>query len=259
MEVEGRLWFSHGGKNLGGRGRIDLLARIAETGSISQAAKAMGMGYKSAWDAVDAMNNIAGEQLVARSVGGRGGGGTRLTAAGEQLVATFRRYEEEHARFLQRLGDAQSCIQLLERLAMRTSARNQFFGRVNAIRPGAVNDEIELELAGGDRLIAVITRESTQSLALQVGSEAFALIKASWVILAAADDASRTSARNTLRGDVEHIERGAVNSEVVLRLPGGATVVAIITNASVESLGLREGGAALALIKASHVIVGVPA
>lgn len=259
MEVEGRLWFSQGGRNLGGRGRIELLARIAETGSISQAAKAMGMGYKSAWDAVDAMNNIAGEQLVARSVGGRGGGGTRLTAAGEQLVATFRRYEAEHARFLQRLGDAQPYVEMMERLTMRTSARNQFFGRVSAIHTGAVNDEIELELAGGDRLTAVITRESTQLLALQVGSEAFALVKASWVILAAAEGAPRTSARNTLRGEVERIERGAVNSEVILRLPGGVSLVAIITNASVDGLGLKPGGEALALIKASHVIVGVPA
>jgi molybdate transport system regulatory protein len=260
MDVEGRLWLSRDGKNLGGRGRIELLARIAESGSISQAAKAMGMGYKSAWDAVDAMNNAAGELLVARSVGGRGGGGARLTAAGEKLVATFRHYEEEHARFLQRLSaDAQPYIDMMERLTMRTSARNQFFGHISAIHTGAVNDEIELTVAGGDRIVAVITRESTESLALQLGSEAFALVKASWVILAAADDNLRTSARNTLRGRVERIERGAVNSEVILQLQGGTALVAIVTNASVDALGLQPGGDALALIKASHVIVGVPA
>jgi molybdate transport repressor ModE-like protein len=78
-----------GGVNLGGPGRIALLAKIAECGSITQAAKAIRMSYKAAWDAIDAMNNLAGEPLVERLAGGKGGGGTRLTARGEQLVANF--------------------------------------------------------------------------------------------------------------------------------------------------------------------------
>jgi molybdate transport system regulatory protein len=69
----------------------------------------------------------------------------------------------------------------------------------------------------------------------------------------------RTSARNSFAGSIARIERGAVNSEVTLTLPGGAALVAIVTNSSVDNLPLKEGQAATALFKASHVIIGVPA
>ena len=80
MKLEGQFWFSHQGRRLAGQDRIELLACIAETGSISKAAKAAGMSYKTAWDAVDAMNSSSDQPLVERAAGGRGGGGTRLTA-----------------------------------------------------------------------------------------------------------------------------------------------------------------------------------
>jgi molybdate transport system regulatory protein len=262
-QVRGRLWLSRGDQSLAGRGRIDLLVQIDECGSISQAAKQMGMGYKSAWDAVDAMNNAAGTLLVERAVGGRGGGGATLTAQGRKLIEAFRLFEQEHNRFLDRLSaaadDIGPYVNLLGRFAMRTSARNQFFGKIGAVRRGAVNDEVELVLPGGDCITATITCESTANLGLKTGVEAFALIKASWIILMPGDHSARTSARNAFTGTIEHIVKGAVNSEIDLKLPGGAALVAVITNNSVDNLQLREGQQATALFKASHVILGVPA
>ena len=70
-----------GDQNFGGPGRIALVACIAECGSITQAAKAIKMSCKAAWDAIDGLNNLAGEPLVERLTGGKGGGGTRLTRA----------------------------------------------------------------------------------------------------------------------------------------------------------------------------------
>jgi molybdopterin-binding protein len=67
----------------------------------------------------------------------------------------------------------------------------------------------------------------------------------------------RLSARNILKGTVVKIVRGAVNSEVTLRLGGGTEVVSIITNESVDSLGLKENSEAYAVIKASSVMVAV--
>lgn len=67
----------------------------------------------------------------------------------------------------------------------------------------------------------------------------------------------KISARNVLKGKVKRIARGAVNSEVILELTGGATVVSIITNSSVDQLGLVEGKEAYAVIKASNVMVAV--
>jgi molybdate transport system regulatory protein len=261
--VQGRLWLSRGDQTIAGSGRIALLLGIAERGSISQAAKSMGMSYKSAWDAVDAMNNAAEAPLVVRVVGGPGGGGAALTERGRRLVEAFRLFEREHQRFLDRLSlvadDIGPYMDLLGRDAMRTSARNQFFGTISAVHRGAVNDVVELALAGGQRIVATITRDSTDSLGLAEGVEAFALVKASWVILMAPDENIRTSARNTFTGVVERIEKGAVNSEVTLTLAGGTKLVAIVTNASADSLPLRAGERATALVKASHVIIGVPA
>ena len=66
----------------------------------------------------------------------------------------------------------------------------------------------------------------------------------------------KLSARNVLKGKVVKITKGAVNSEVVIELPGGTQVVSIITNSSVKSLGLKKGVEAYAVIKASNVMVG---
>ena len=150
VEVHGSIWLSMAGKNFGGVGRVDLLARIAECGSISQAAKSIKMSYKAAWDAIDTMNNLAGEALVERVTGGKGGGGTRLTQRGEQLVANFKIIEREHRLFIEQLSRQAEGIThdflLIRRMNMKTSARNQFLGKVTAIKPGAVNDEIELAI-----------------------------------------------------------------------------------------------------------------
>ncbi len=104
LHLHGRLWLTLDGKNFLGRGRVELLERIRATGSISQAARAMKMSYKAAWDAVDAMGNAWGRPLVASATGGKGGGGTQLTKDAETLIAAFRRWEEEHRRFLESLA-----------------------------------------------------------------------------------------------------------------------------------------------------------
>lgn len=262
IELQGTIWMTVGGANLGGQGRIDLLSRIAECGSITQAAKAIGMSYKAAWDAVDTMNNMAGEPLVERSAGGKGGGGTRLTHRGEQLVKNFRLIEREHRRFVAALGQQSDGIAddylLIRRMGMKTSARNQFLGKVTRVQPGAVNDEIELEVAGGHRIIATITRESTQELGLRPGGEALALIKSSSIIVTTEERGTRFSARNRLNGVVARVQPGAVNTEVVIDLRGGGSVAAIVTNESSANLGLAIGKVASAIFKASSVIIGVP-
>jgi molybdopterin-binding protein len=67
----------------------------------------------------------------------------------------------------------------------------------------------------------------------------------------------KLSARNVLKGKVISVQRGAVNAEVILQLPGGEQVVSIITNTSVDSLDLKEGKPAYAVIKASNVMLAV--
>ncbi|MGF6958473.1 TOBE domain-containing protein [Paraburkholderia youngii] len=267
LELGGSVWFQAGTQTLGGAARIALLAAIGETGSITSAAKAVGISYKGAWDAVDTMNNLAGEPLVVRLTGGKGGGGTTLTPRAVKLIDTFRAVEREHRRFLERAGAAigegfATDWDLIGRIGVKTSARNQFYGTVSAIERGTVNDEVSLALPGGHTIVAVLTHESTEALGLAVGVAAFALVKASWVVLLVAGDGDgdaplKLSARNQLRGTVQSVKRGAVNAEVSLGLEGGAVITAIVTNGSVDTLGLQEGASAVAVFKASSVILGV--
>lgn len=142
---------------------------------------------------------------------------------------------------------------------MKTSARNQLLGKVSTVKTGAVNDEIDVEVLGGHKIVAIITCESTNNLGLKPGVEVFVLIKASSVIIMTDDTGARLSTRNHLSGKVAQLQTGAVNSEVTLEIPGGGVIVAIITNASATSLGLQVGKPASAIFKASSVIIGVPA
>lgn len=262
IALAGQLWMTVDGETLGGGNRVALLAAIAEHGSITAAARSVGLSYKAAWDAIDTMNNLAGEPVVERSAGGKGGGGTRLTPRGRQLVDNFRTIEQVHGDFVERLnrqaGALLDDLALVSRFRMRTSARNQFFGRVTHIARGAVNDEITLEIAGGQSIVAVVTHESAESLGLAPGRQAYALVKSSSVIVMSGAEEVRLSARNRLAGRVSRLMRGAVNAEVVIELAGGGSVAATITNDSAEALGLEEGTAATALFKASSVILGVP-
>lgn len=263
MALEGQLWMTIGGEKLGGPDRVALLAAIAENGSITGAAKAVGMSYKGAWDAIEAMHNLAGETLVERVAGGKGGGGTRLTARGAQLVANFRKIDAEHRKFVAHLSSQSHALAddflLIQKMNMHTSARNQFSGTVTSVLRGAVNDEVTLRIMGGQEIVATITRDSCDSLGLRVGMEAFALIKASSVIVVSDAGGARFSARNQLAGTISRLQEGAVNAEVSIALPGGGTIAAIVTRASGERLGLAVGGVATAIFKASSVIIGTPA
>lgn len=260
FKLKGMLSLQAGDQALGGADRIALLAKIGETGSITAAARAVGMSYKGAWDAIDAMNNMADEPLVMRVTGGKGGGGTQLTERGKRLVDAFAALEDVHRRFLDQfetLAEASADdIKLIRGLMFRTSARNQLSGRVVSIHKGSVNDTVELELSGGEHVVAALTCESTENLGLKIGTEALALIKASSVLLALPDESMRLSARNQFAGTVARITLGPVNADVRVQLSGGNVMSAVITAESVSNLGLKEGTAVLAVVKASSVILG---
>lgn len=140
---------------------------------------------------------------------------------------------------------------------MKVSARNVLSGKVNGVKRGAVNAEVEMTLPGGHRVVAVITNASLDHLGLAIGSEALALIKAPLVILAKDTAGMKFSARNLLEGTIRHIADGAVNAEVTLELAGGVLLNAIITEASIAGMGLKVGDQAAALFKASSVILAV--
>lgn len=140
---------------------------------------------------------------------------------------------------------------------MKASARNQFHGTVNQVVIGAVNAEVHVGLKGGETIVASITKESIENLAIETGKKVVALVKAPQVIIVSDFGGYRISARNQLEGTITGVKPGAVNTEVDIQLPGGDKVAATVTNDSVETLGLRKGHTATAVFKAGAVILGV--
>ncbi len=138
---------------------------------------------------------------------------------------------------------------------MKISARNTLAGTVTKVTKGAVNAEVDLSLKGGGNVVSIITNSSVDSLGLKEGKAAYAIIKASSVMIG--KEPGKVSARNVLSGTVAAVHDGAVDSEVTLKLSSGTELVAIITKESVHSLGLKAGESATAIIKASSVLVGV--
>lgn len=261
LALDGSVWVTVSGENLAGPARMALLRAVAERGSITHAATSVGLSYKGAWEAIESMNRLAGEALVERSTGGRGGGHTRLTPHGLRLLERFEQINAVHQRFLRVLDteafDLSSDFSLTRIVTMKTSARNQFVGKVTSVRTGAVSDEIEIEVPKGPKIAAIVTKESSQALGIRTNMTAIALVKSSSVLIATDLEGARLSARNLFAGVVKAIQPGAVNSEVTLDLDAGGSVTAIITQDSVKALGLKPGSNAIAFFKASSVIVAV--
>ncbi len=261
VEVSGDIWLRKADEVFLGNDRIDLLEKIDEHGSITKAARAAGISYKTAWDVVDALNNLSDNPLVRRTAGGRGGGGTLLTEEGKEVIRRYRILQREHQRFLESLsesiGDAGTLYRFLRRIAVKVSARNMFLGNVTGIKKGAVSAEVTLALKGGDAIVAVITMESVDNLGLKKGKEAYAVIKASSVILGKDLHDARLSARNILCGTVAKLTEGPVNEDVTVQLAGGNTLTSVITRESARKLKLAEGDHVCAVVKASSVILGV--
>ncbi|WP_263144479.1 TOBE domain-containing protein [Pseudomonas sp. RIT-PI-AD] len=237
--------------------RLALLAQVAAQGSITRAAKAVGLSYKAAWDAIDELNNLADAPLVERSVGGRGGGGARLTAEGERVLALYQRLEQVQARMLESAGQERD-LELLGRLLLRTSARNQLGGRVRAIHPQGRNDLIEIELNGGARIRARITRASTENLGLENGSRVIALMKAGG--LEVQPPASPVAPDgNALDGRIERLLAADEGPwEVRIGLPGGQTLCALCEARRLREQALDEGSPVRVTFAAAQVLLGTP-
>ncbi|WP_334598445.1 TOBE domain-containing protein [Pseudomonas alvandae] len=237
--------------------RIALLQHIAEQGSITRAAKSAGLSYKAAWDAIDELNNLADQPLVVRSVGGKGGGGAKLSEEGQRVLRLYQRLQTLQAQLLEASEDAGD-LGLLSRLMLRTSARNQLHGKVLGIEAQGHNDRVRVELARGLVIDTQITHDSTLRLELETGTEVVALIKAGWLELYPADQPEHPGV-NTLRGVIEDIaaaENGP--SEVRIGLPNGQTLCALADPSPLRERNLDAGSPVQVCFSPSNVLLGTP-
>lgn len=263
LELTGSIWLGSNNEGWGSQRRMALLRAIDEEGSISAGARRIGLSYKAAWDAVDTMNNLAGEPLVERSTGGQGGGGARLTERARKLVRLYATLEQAHERFIAQLaglaGQARPDLDLIRNLMIQTSARNKLLARIQAIEPGRHSDGVILVLGESTTLTAQVSRSSIEELALAAGEPILAFIDASAIMIGLAGPLPRLSARNQLDGRIVRIDSDDRGSEITLQLPEGHTLVSQVTSESLDQLELHEGRDVRAIFKASSVMLGRPA
>jgi molybdate transport system regulatory protein len=262
MAIEARITLKTGEAPAVGRERIRLLEAVAREGSITAGARAAGLTYKAAWDALDAMGNLFGQPLLKTHAGGKSGGGATLTPAGVRVIQAFHKLEAEMARSVRSIepdlaGAGMSPFDLFSGFFMRTSARNALRGTVTELVPDALATEVAVSIAQNTVIHALVTNESVRELGLCAGRDVIALVKAPFVIVAPGNRAPRLSVRNRLRGTVRRCEVSAVNAEVVIDIGGGTSLAASITARSARDLGLEPGKPAFALFDASHVIIAV--
>lgn len=261
--------------------RIDILRQIGAGGSISKAARAVGVSYKAAWQAVDTLTNLAGTPLVARAVGGAGGGGAQLTEAGRQLLAAADAMAQARSAVLSRWQAAPHTGPALARLAVRTSMRNQLPGVVEQLvvqgqivavhlRLGLGLDFAEDASAPGTArakaapaaLVSRITRESAELLGLQPGLAVQALCKATAVRVerggrmaspAGLAVAGELQGAHRLPARATRVVRGAWGDEVSAELAGGLHMVGFAAPGS----GLRVGSPVVVVVEDNAVVLAL--
>jgi molybdate transport system regulatory protein len=250
--------------------RLEVLRLVGQSGSISQAAREVGISYKAAWQAIDTLTNLSGVALVDRTVGGSGGGGARITAQGQALLALADELASARRQVLSRFAGGAA---LISGLGLRTSMRNQLpctVLRCEALAPHDPMATVTLQTPGGAPLQSSITWESADLLGLAPGLAVLVLCKATavQVLEVAAEVTTKVMAERAkvsvstdpaqpidcqLLGRVERVTPGQGRDEVVLALDGGGHWVGFATHPFLAV----AGQAALARMGASALVVGL--
>ncbi|MEM0272125.1 MAG: LysR family transcriptional regulator [Thermoprotei archaeon] len=154
-----------------------LLRRINENGSLSAAAKIVGLSYRAAWGRIKRLENVLGRPLVVKRVGGKGGGGSRLTEDGLNLLTQFRKLRKH-------LFNALEDQDFWAQVGYKLSARNILPAKITAVEKGSIVSKLTLEVEAPIRLISIITNEAVESLNLHIGDDVYAVVKSTDIIVA---------------------------------------------------------------------------
>lgn len=239
--------------------RIKLLLAIEELGSISKAAKEVPMSYKTAWEAVDSINNLCPTAVVKKETGGKGGGGAIITEYGKNLIKTYTILHKEHEKFLSNLTKITDFdtgnLKSLQRFTMQISARNQIATKIENIEIDNVNAILVLKTKSGQRMVSNISKNSVESLNLNIGDEIISIFKSNNVMIAI-DELIGLSARNRIKGTIDKLDFSEVSCQVSLKLADEETITSVITKESAKELQLETGKEVFAVIKSSDIMIG---
>ena len=235
--------------------RIDILRRIADVGSISEAARGAGVSYKAAWQAIETLENLAGGSLVHKNAGGARGGGSTLTEMGELVLRISDELARARAEVLSKFkSDSLPALRQAASSSLRTSMRNQFPATIRTIKIGSALVRLILQIDDTHLIRASVTKESAQLLGLEEGMSVLALTKATGVeITADFPDDEAHAHENQLVGEVIRSERAAKGGECSIRLPSGIVIVGFARG----NHGLKINQRAVASIPPASIVIAL--
>jgi molybdate transport system regulatory protein len=256
--IDALLALRAGGRLLIGRERIALLEAVMEHKSITKAAENAGFSYKTAWDAVNAINNLLPRPAFITRTGGSRGGGAEITDEGRRLIRAFHRLEEKLGRISTAIAEEGLEHEedlLFWGLGLKLSIRNAFFCKVIKIVSAKVNVEVKLEISSGVVFTAGVTNASVSELGLAPHRSCVAMVNASSVLVAQVSTPERISARNKIRGVVTSRTDDDTASEIAIDIGGGKSITAVVTREGADQAGAAIGTQVLAIFKASTVVL----
>jgi molybdate transport system regulatory protein len=257
-KVDATLSLRRDGRLLIGRDRIMLLEAVADHGTITRAAEACGFSYKTAWDAVNSINNLLPRPAFITRAGGEKGGGAEITPEGLRLIAAFRRLEEKLAQITAAIaedGVSEDQDVLFLGLGVKISARNAFRCVVSEVKPAPVDVEVTLTVSESNELAATVTNHSVTELGLKPGRTVMAFVNAPLVTLLPDGAGTPAARRNEFHGIVLRRTDGGINAEISVDIGEGKTITAVIASDSADCMSLNPGAAVRAQFKPSHVIL----
>ena len=257
MKIDGRFWLTKDNKSFLGRGRIELLHRIVQTGSINAAAKEMKMSYKAAWERLNSMNDLADKPILQRQTGGKGGGGTTLTEYAYELIATYERLDELHRQFINRFSEAgenpELLAKILNRTFLTTSARNQIPAAIIQIKEYKLSSEVKMLLCNKTEITSSITSKSVQSMNLHVSGEVYAIIKSSDIKISI-DKPQEVLHVNILEGVISAFETTDTDVEITFQTDEKTQLVSFMKKD--PSIQWHIGQKAYATIGYENILIG---
>ena len=204
--------------------RLDILRRVADVGSISEAARGAGVSYKAAWQAIETLSNLAGGPLVEKVVGGRSGGGTRITPRGEDVLRLNEALVRARRRVLEEFGRNGAEGLSAAGGQFLISMRNQLPATIHTLKIGSALVRLLLAIDDDHLIRASVTKESAQLLGLREGMRVIALCKATGVEIFSEPP---STADNLLEGTVVHCDRDDHGGECTVPLPAHTTACAV--------------------------------
>ncbi|CUV65620.1 N-terminal domain of molybdenum-binding protein, putative transcriptional regulator ModE [Sulfurovum sp. enrichment culture clone C5] len=256
IELDGRFWLNVNGKAFLGGGRVELLKKIDEIGSIHSASKAMKMSYKAAWDTLKQMSELSKEPLLDKQIGGKGGGGTKLTPYAKEMIATFEKFDKLHREFINRFkeaGDSPAKLQaILNRTFLTTSARNQFLCDVVDIKSNDISSKITLSFKEKTIFISTITTKSLQNMGIQKGQNIYAIIKSNDIKIT---NSLSGHEGNAIKGKVSYVNQNENGSEIGLKTDDDFVLVAL--NNTNEVSNLIVGMEAYGVFGSENILIGI--